>query len=202
MATNSILGQTRLDLGPANIYIKPVLEGTVETDWNDVSDWVDLGYTESSTFKTMITKTDLTASQVGTRPADKVVTGSQAQIETSLGQSYLERLENVMQGLELTRNTAGDITQAKFVSRLGQRDSSVLFWVKFVRFNDGAESVNPLEIVYMKAAPASDSIDLTFDASTQRFFGVMLEAYANNEGTYSVSGANGEDCYYWTGEVI
>lgn len=201
MITASILGRNQLDLGPANVYIKSLVVDSVATDWADDTDWIDLGYTESLTMRMLTTKADLMASQVGTRPADKVITGQQVQIETSLGKAYLERLENIQQGLQLVKETDGTVTQWKFVKKLGQRDSDVFFWVKVVKFNAGAESTDPLDTAYAKASPASDTVELTFDAATQRFYAVMFEAYENDEGPYAVVGENGEPAYSWSGDA-
>lgn len=207
MATNSLLGSEYLNLGPANLYVKPRFVNEVETDWADESDWIFLGKTESSTMRVITGKTDLTASQDGTRPADKVVTAQQVQFETNLGQAYLERLEYIQQGLRIEKDSSGDVTRWMIVKVLGERDSdaAVEFWVKLIEFDRGAESTDPLKTVYAKCAPMTDQVELAFDASTQRFYGVMFESYENNEGDYTVSFT--EDgverfAYCWSGEVV
>lgn len=207
MATNSFLGNDYLQLGPANVYVKKRFVNSVETDWASASDWVALGDSESTTMRQIVSKTDLTASQRGTRPADKVVTAQQVQFETSLGKAYLERLESIQQGLRLERNTAGEVTQWKIVKVLGERDSAnnVELWVKVVEFDAGAESTDPLKTTYAKVAPSSDQVELVYDAASQRFYNVMFEAYENDEGSYTVSYV--EDgvtryAYCWSAEVV
>jgi len=200
MITASILGKESLELGPANIYVKPLIVSSVATDWADVSDWIYLGETESSTLRLITSKTDLNSSQKGTRPADKVVTGQQAQIETNLGQAYLERLEEIQQGLYL-KKTGETVEQWQFTKRLGEQDSDVLFWVKMVKINAGIESTNLLDIAYMKAAPMTEQAELTFDAATQRFYGLLLEAYENDTGAYAVSDDSGRPAYAWSGDL-
>jgi hypothetical protein len=208
MATNSILGNNFLTLGPANMYYKKRFDSDGnETDWESDSDYVFAGKTESATLRLIMTKTDLMASQDGTRPSDKTVTAQQAQLETSLGQSTLERLEFTQQGLRVERNSAGDVTRFLYVDVLGERDSdtNVELWVKFVEIERGAESTNPLKTTYMKAAPQTEQTELVFDAATQRFYGLMFEAYKHDAGDYVVTfQEDGVDKYpyYWSGEVI
>lgn len=199
--TNSILGRRQLDLGPSNVYVKPLFISSVETDWADNSDWIDLGFVESLTQRFINTKTDLNASQEGTRPADKVITGQQAQIETNLGQPFLERLELIQQGLTLIKDSAGLITQWQFGKRLGERDSDTFFWVRAIKIERGIESVDLLDRSFMKAAAMSDTVELVFDAATQRFYGVLFESYLNDTGAFSVVDTEGRFAYNWSGDT-
>ena len=185
-------------MGPSNIYIKPIASGS----WNLNTLWLSLGLTESVIFRTITTKGDLKASQKGDRPYDKVIIAQQCQIEAGLGQAALEILEDVAQGVSLIRNTANAITQAMIVNKLGARDRENLFWVKIVELDGNVESTNPLDEVYMLASPSSETVELTFDATTQRFWGTMFEAYENEDLATRVVDGDGNVAYAWTGVVV
>jgi len=203
---NSILGRDTLSLGPANLYVKKRFVAGVETDWESATGWTYLGLTESAVFRSSTTKTDLSASQRGTRAADKAVSAQNVQIEVGLGQPTLERLEIIQQGLKLERDPGtGEITQWKIVSVLGERDSdaAVEMWLKFVEIDRGSEMPGKTHTVYAKASPATESVELTFDAAAQRFFSVMFEAYLNDSGLYPVSFVSGsvtQYAYAWSAE--
>ena len=189
MATNSILGRESLDLGPANVYVKKRFDNSIERDWESDSDYVFLGKSEMTMIRVITTKTDLVASQDGTRPSDKVVTAQQVQVQVNMGQPTLERLQDIQQGMRYELDTSGDIEQFKIVDVLGERDSdaNVELWVKVVKINAGVESTDELDTIYCKAAPATDQVELTYDAATQRFYAVTMEAYKNESGSYAVS---------------
>ncbi len=199
--TASILGRNSLDLGPANLSVKALFIASVETNWADESDWIDMGLTESSTLRLITSKTDLNASQEGTRPADKVVTAQQVQIETNLGEPFLERLELVQQGLVVEKDTPGVVEQWMIVKRLGQRDSDVEFWARLIKVEDGVQSTDINNIVYIRAAAMNDNVELVFDAASQRFYGVLFEAYLNDKGSFSVAAADGAFAYAWGGDA-
>lgn len=199
---NSILGKDDMVLGPGNLYIKPFTIDGNPTDWKDESDWIEMGLTESTIFRILTTKADLLASQKGTRPANKVITAQQTQIEAGLGEATLERLEQVQQGLSITRDTAGEMTSWKIVNVLGQRDSDKYFWVKFVELDGGVESVLPFDTLYAKAAPSIESAELTFDAATQRFYTVMFETYLNDTGPGAVKDDKNRFAYVWSADVV
>lgn len=196
--TGSIFGKNQGSLGPANMYVKPITNSA----WNVNTGWLDLGPVESTTLRDMVTKADIKFAQEGDRAADKVITAQQVQFETALGKPYLERLENIKQGLSLTRNTALAITQGMLSKRIGERDSNKFLWIKIVEFVDGEESVNPLDILYAKVAASTESTELVFDASTQRYHGVMFDAYINDDVTVGVFDTAGRAAYCWTGLVV
>lgn len=201
--TASLLGSPQLDLGPANIYLKQRFINSVETDWDSDSDYLSAGKTESTTLRLITGKTELKSSQGGERPDDKVVTSQQCQVEAALGQATLERLALFQQGIELIKNSAGDIVRWMFTKKLGQRDSDNQFWVKVIKINAGVESTDPLEISYMRASPSTDSVDIVFDSATQRFFGTIMEAYENVDGDYPViSPDTGAAAYIWSKEDV
>jgi hypothetical protein len=198
MSTGSIFGKNYLQMGPSNIYIKPIALGSWDIDTN----WIALGLTESVIFRSITSKGDLKASQKGDRPYDKVIISQQCQVEAGLGQASLETLEYVGQGISLIKDSNNVITQAMIVNKLGSRDRENLFWVKIVELDGNVESTDPLDSVYMLAAPSSDTVELTFDATTQRFWGTMFEAYENEDDATLVVDDDGNSAYVWTGEVV
>ena len=103
--TASFLGTPDLELGPCNIYVKQ----PITLDWDDESGWTDLGLVENILWRRIASKTDLVAAQRGTRPADKVITAQQVQIEANLGQAFLERLELVVQDSVLWLEIASEL---------------------------------------------------------------------------------------------
>jgi hypothetical protein len=196
--TGSIFGKNSGSLGPANIYVKPIADGS----WDVNTGWQALGDTDSVKIRDMVSKAEIKFSQSGDKAADRVIVGQQVQIETGLGKPYLERLEGVKRGLSLSRNLSLAVTQAMLTKRIGERDSTQLFWVKVVEFVDGEESADPLDSVYIKAAASMDTTELVFDAASQRYHGIVFESYINDDAIVGVFDSAGRAAYLWTGEVV
>lgn len=196
--TGSIFGKNSGSIGPLNLYVKDIDTGS----WDVNTGWLSLGETESATIRDIVSKADIKFSQEGDRPADKVIIAQQVQLETSLGKPYLERLELVKRGLSLQRNSALAITQAMITKRLGERDSTNFFWLKAVEIVDGIESTNMLDRLYMKVACDTETTELVFDAATQRYHGLIFNAYLNDNAIVGVFDSAGRAAYAWTGDVI
>ena len=193
--TASFLGTPDLELGAANVYVK----SPISLDWDDESGWVDLGLVENILWRRIASKTDLLAAQGGTRPSDKVITEQRVQIEAGLGQAFLERLVLVVQDLKLEK-TGDVVNQWMIVNKLGERDSQARFWLRVIKINAGIESADPLDRAYSLVSPMSETVELTYDAATQRFFGLLFEAYLNDDSAsnFPVSHSDGEFAFAWS----
>jgi hypothetical protein len=166
--SNSVFGGNYLDLGPCHLYYDTASGGAN----------VFLGKTGSTTVKFSVSKTDLTSSQDGSEPADRVQTGDMCSVEATLAQPTLERLAKCIPGVSLNYDTDGvTVLGASFASDIGTRDSSIAKELKLVRISGGEDSTDPFDTVYFWLAAAVGSAELAFDAGTQRFVNVQWQCY-------------------------
>lgn len=194
MATNSFLGKAVLELGPAQIEIKPLV-----IDWDDPSGWINVGNTQNAIFRRIATKADLVSSQTGTEADNRVITGQRVEMESPLGQATLERLVEVVQDLKLEK-TGEVVNQWMIVNKLGESDRDILFWIKITKIVGGIPSTDELDICYMAVAPQSETVEINFDANTQRFFLVVFRGYLNDSNTsnFPVQHSDGEFAFAWS----
>ncbi len=192
--SDTFLGRSVLELGPCRVEVKPKV-----IDWDDESGWISVGNTDQTTWRRIANKADLVASQTGTRPDNKVIVGQQGQLEFGMGQATAERLELVVQDIKLEK-TGPVVNQLMVVNKLGEDDRSILFWVRATKIFGGILSVDPLDQIFALAAPMSETIEEVFDAATQRFVPVLLEAYFNDaeSSDFPVTHSGGEVALFWT----
>lgn len=183
-------GSDKLSLGPGQILIST----QINTAYN-LATFTDLGGTDSIEFTPSIKKVGLKYSQAGDRDADKVVTAQDAMIKFGLAFGFSERLKSVVQGFQTVTDSSGYVTQIKNEKRLSERDSEILMWILFKEYAGGKPSTNPRRWLYFKGAPSADSFPLKYDATSQRFVTIQIEAYEES----SVTGDNGNPCYWWSG---
>ncbi len=184
---DSLFGKAELSFGPCNLY------------WDTASGGVDLnlGGVDQLTVTKSVTKLELREAQAGDRPADRAVTAQIYQISCGLSRATVERLEQVVQGFEVQRDSNTDIVRLYLSDVVGQRDSSIWKQMTLKEIVDGLESTNPFEIWdFWRAAPMSDNVELVFDASSQRYYGILFECYRsplhldhNGRETYAASTA-------------
>lgn len=184
-------GRTSMDLGPGRIEVSETL---ANVDAWDVADYSDLGGTDKISFDSELKKAGLKESQGGDRDGDRVVTAQTAKFTFGLSRGFAERLKQVWQGFTIETDSLDNPVQIKLAKRLSQRDSTILVWVRFTAYKNGAPSTNPFDILYAKVAPSADAISLAYDVSTQRYVPIMLEAYEET----TVTDDNGQPCYWWT----
>jgi hypothetical protein len=169
--TDSAFGKTDFAFGPGKLY----------WDTETGGENMDLGGTDQIKITMSTKKIELKESQAGDRPADRAVSAQVVQISCGLARATLERLEQVVQGFHLETNTAGTVTRIWGSDVIGQRDSAILKQLTFVEIIDGVESTDPFCIIdFWKAAPMTESTELVFDATTQRYYGVMFECYKDD----------------------
>lgn len=196
-ATASFLGGPTTELGPVQLEFKPK-----EIDWADESGWIDAGKTQQTLFRRTSTKTDLLTSQDGTEPGNRVITGQKVEYEAPLGQGTAERLADLVQDILLEKS--GDVVnQWMIVNKIGEDDLANLFWLRVTRVIGGIVSTNPLHVSYSLVAPQSESVELLFDAATQRYFGLIFRAYLNDaeNSAFPVFHSSGPAAFAWSGIV-
>lgn len=193
--TNSFFGRSPMDLGPANMYVKPQSVGS----WTDNTGWTLLGLTESCIFRSLEGWADLKASQKGDGPWNRVIISQRCQMEANLAEPTLEVLESI-DAIYLKRVTAV-IKQAMIVKQIGKSHRDNLLWIKQVELQGDKESTNPLDTVYILGARSSETVELVHDAATQRFWSCQFEAYENTDALTQVKDADGNIAYAWTGLI-
>lgn len=185
MGTDSILGREVMTLGPAN------------AEWSTESggDNIDLGGFDSLRIGMVIGKTGLREAQSGDQDADKVVTSQIYTVSMGLSRATLERLE-LVEGIELERDTLGNIIKFSGVHVVGRRDSSAWKQLTVYEIIDGipaTEEDDPLHVLdFFRAAPMNDSVELSYDAATQRYFPFVFNVYRDPTKT----AASGRDQYW------
>lgn len=166
--TQSVFGSQNFAFGPGKLYWDTATGG----------EDVNLGGTDQIKIMMSVKKIELKESQAGDRPADRAVSAQVYQISCGLSRATLERLEQVVQGLYVEKDTAGEPIRIWGSDVMAQRDSDILKQLTFIAIRDGIESTDPFDIIdFWKAAPMTESTELVFDASTQRYYGVMFECY-------------------------
>jgi hypothetical protein len=182
MPNNSAFGQETYSFGPGYLYWDTAPGG----------ENILLGDTDSIVITKEVKKVELKASQKGDVAADKAVSGQIVTITAGLAQATIDRMEQVIQGFKAERDNLGATIQIHGVSVLGQRDSSIAKRLTFKEIIDGVEadeSTQFLHIIdFFKTAPSSESTALTYDATTQRYYGVAFMAYQDETRQYQ--GAN------------
>lgn len=187
--TNSILGRSNYAFGPCNVY------------WDTASggDNLNLGTTDQVTVTIGMTKIELRDAQHGDRPADRAVSSQTCQISMGLAQATLERIAEVVQGITLEKNTANEVTKFYLSDKISERDSAIAKQLTIVDIVAGVESTDPLDTInFWKVAPFSESIELVFDATGQRYLQVVFECYKSDDNLDE----NGNSTYFGSDEVV
>lgn len=144
-----------------------------------------LGQTQDTTFKWGNKKKELTESQNGESPANRVTTGYECSVEATHTRATLERMARIAQGLLLHKDTNGVIDGAAFTLNLGEMDSDIWDELTLVRMKGGAESSDPKDqITIPLAAPQVEGVESKFDAATQFITKSMFTGYADPDNLY------------------
>ncbi len=186
---DGLFGKTELSFGPAQVFWDSATGGLD----------VDLGGVDSVTVTKSVTKIELREAQAGDRPADKAISAMTYEITLGMSRATIFRLENVVQGFEVQRDTANNPVRFFGVDLVGQRDSSIAKQLTVHEIVDGQLSSNPLEITdFLKVAPSTESTELVYDAATQRYYAVAFLAYKSE----TIVSPNGEPVYYRSRLVV
>jgi len=187
--TDSVFGNTDFAFGPGNIYWDTATGG----------EELDLGGVDQITLTMQVSKIELREAQAGDRPADRAVSAQVYQISCGLSRATIERLGEIVQGFHVEEDTAGDPIRIWGSDVLSQKDSDIVKQLTFKEIVDGSETTNPLRIIdFWKVAPMTESVELVFDATTQRYFGVMFECYKSDDNLDD----EGSSTYWATREVV
>lgn len=164
---NFLLGHPNADVGPANAYWDVGTGGTN----------LFLGGFDSLVWRISEETTDLVFSQYGTSPADKAVTGTSVEIELGLAQATPERLAEVMSGFTVSYDTNGNPVGYMFASTVGQRHSDIWKQMRLTRVVGQVESSHPMDTAIVWRAAPTVNLELTYDASSQRFARFTFTCY-------------------------
>jgi len=187
--TDSAFGNNEFAFGPGRLYWDSATGG----------DETDIGGTDQITITMQISKIELRESQGGDRPSDRAVSAQIYQISCGLSRATIERLEKIVQGFHVEEDSAGDPIRVYGTDILSQKDSDIVKQLTFKEIVDGAVTTNPLRIIdFWKVAPLTESVELVFDATTQRYFGVMFECYKSDDNLDD----EGNSTYWATREVV
>ena len=150
---------------------------------------MSLGGSDATTVSWKLHKTPLKESQSGDNAADQAVVGFETTIEMGLTRLTLERMERVIQGMNMHRQTAdGAIDSAVFVVPLGQTDSSIWDMIHLVRIGaDGGESTDVKDHITFFRAVATPDAQQKKDAASQIITKSMFTCYRDD--TRKVNGA-------------
>ena len=188
---NSLFGQTVQSFGPCNIYFDTASGGSNTA----------LGGFDSATVSMKVGKIPLKECQSGDQPADMAVSSQIYTVALGMSRATVDRLEKTVQGFTVDRDTAGNPQRLFLASVIGMRDSSIVKQLTIKEIIDGIEAdstTQPFHIWHFPlVAPMSDSTDLVYDASSQRYFKTVFQTYIdrtildqNGRPVYGYSEAN------------
>ncbi len=186
--TRTLLGGPQLALGPCSIFWDSATGGADS----------DLGGFESLILRYSNEKTDLIEAQGGTGAQDKVVTAVVCQIELGLSRATAERLADVVQGIKIEKDSAGNVIRLTAASLIGQRDSDIWKQLTVYDWVSGKQSTDPLDIFDFWLGAPMGNLELTFDAATQRFAGTLFECYKSPNHL----DADGLETFFKSREVV
>lgn len=188
MGTSSFFGSDSLEFGPCNLYWDTATGG----------DNLALGGVDQVTVTIQTPKIELREAQAGDRPADRAVSAQIVQISCGLSRANVEKLNAIQQGFTIEENTAEEVVRIHLSDIIGQRDSDIVKQLTAKKINAGEETTDPLEIIdFWKVAPMTESVELVFDATTQRFYGVVFECYKSEDNVDE----DGKATYFSSREV-
>lgn len=162
-----------MELGPCNVYLE---EEGVD---------VNVGYLGNVTLNLGSEAAPLTASQRGTSPVDKIVTGGGVQLVLEFKEITFPNLVRAYPHAVMT----ADGNRIDFINRVGLSLRSLAKKLTLKRIVAGVES--PLKknhLVIPEASPAEGEISLAYNAEDQRVIAVPFEAWPND--------TTGRWCYF------
>lgn len=192
--TGWIAGNSELSLGPGNLYIADT--NSAVDDWATAT-FTALGGCSSATLRDISGWTELKEAQQGDGYADKVLTADNSELEYAMTRPYIERMEDIIQGIYV-RKTGATVNQISRHRKIGKRLSASKMWFLFKAFDStGVESTNKLEWRYWLASPYQETVELLFDATSQRTYPIMAAAFTCDD----VLNTSSQPALWWSGEV-
>ena len=157
------LDATKLEVGPANVYL--------EEDGEDVL----LGFLGDDLTVTMgTTSVELTGAQTGTVPQDEVVTGGSFQVTVPLKEITLENLARGFPNCVVV----GNAKRVDFLPRVGLSLRSIAKKMTIKKLLGGVESALSKDwIVIPKASPVAGEVAVSFNPTTQRVINATFKAW-------------------------
>lgn len=171
-STDCLFGQSALDFGPCNVYFDTASGG----------ENIFVGGYDQLTFTLAVTKLDLVEAQGGARPSDKAITAQNYTVTFGMSRPTITRLEKLVQGFDVERDSNDDPVQLYLSSHIAERDSTIWKQMSIVKIIDGIESTDEFDIWdFPNTAPMSESTELLYDAGTQRFYSVTMTVYESTQ---------------------
>jgi hypothetical protein len=154
-----------LELGPCNIYL-------TETGVSH-----DVGYLGKVTVKLGSSASPLTASQKGTSPLDKILTGGSVTVTVEFKEMTLANFARVYPHAVLS--TGG--TRVDFTNRVGLSLRSLAKKLILKKIVGGIESILTKDwLTIPEASPVEGDLSLEFDESAQRVLSATFDAWPND----------------------
>ncbi|MFB3816143.1 MAG: hypothetical protein ACE147_00650 [Candidatus Methylomirabilales bacterium] len=154
-----------LELGPCNVYLE---ESAVD---------VNVGYLGNVTLNLGSEAAPLTASQRGTSPVDKVLTGGSVQLTIEFKELTLQNFARAFPHAVLT----GDNGRVDFTNRVGLSLRSLAKKLTLKKIVGGVESALAKDILVIpEASPVEGELSVEFNAETQRVLAATFEAWPND----------------------
>lgn len=180
--TTNIFGGSSFSFGPGFLYFDTASGG----------ENLNLGKTENIVMTFNTTRLGLRSSQDGDTDADRAISGQEMLMTANLAQPTLERLELIWPGFEVEKDSNGNITGYGWTNVLNRRDVENAVQATFFEIVEGLEA-NPATqqfriIDIYCVAPQQESAEVTYDATTQRFFPLDFKCYPS--ANLSASGRN------------
>ena len=134
--SDSLFGRAQMSFGPSNIK------------WDTESGGLQLalGGVDQLTITKNVAKLELREAQGGDRAADRAVTSQIYQMAFGMSRATVERLDAVVQGFEVEKDSNGDPVRLFLSDIVGQLDSSIQKQVTVTEIIDGLESTDPFFI--------------------------------------------------------
>jgi len=173
------MDSTALKLGPCNVYL---YEGSAD---------VNIGYVDDGVIVNIETSTvDLTASQLGTTPIDKVVTGVTVSITVPFKEILLENFQRAIANTDLIVD--GTTPTKRRLEILPKAGLSLLSTAKKLTIKpiDGGVETTDKErwIVAPLAAPDGSTVSIAFGNTDQQMIEANFYCFPDS--------ANGNRCLY------
>jgi hypothetical protein len=154
-----------LELGPCNIYL------------TELASPVEIGYLGKVTVKLGSSASPLTASQKGTSPIDKIMTGGSVSVAVEFKEMTLT---NFARAYPLAVLTAGK-TRVDFICRAGLSLRSLAKKLVLKKIVGGTESALPKDwLTIPEASPAEGDLSIEYDETTQRVLAATFDAWPND----------------------
>lgn len=164
----TFFGSERFAFGPGNFYFDTASGG----------ENLFLGDVDSMTLSMGIAKIGLRSAQQGDRDADRAVSAQTMTVSLGMAQPTIDRLENVFQGFQVERDSGNNIISYGWANVIGERDSEIAKQGSLFLIEKGVQTTDPFKIIDVYCmAPSTETAELNYNATDQRYFPVEFFAY-------------------------